>query len=97
MQQPGDIVKPQLDMAMAQQLLLELYGVTAKGMKEFVSYDDRNFYFKVDGEHPVENVNIDAVNSDGYVLKITNSGDSKDPDAFDAQNQMILHVGKARK
>ena len=32
----------------AGQLLTKLYGLTPKSVKEFNSYDDRNFFFKAD-------------------------------------------------
>ena len=33
--------------AQAEELLTRLYGLTASSVKEFNSYDDRNFYFRV--------------------------------------------------
>ena len=53
MLQPGqECIKPNIDVEGANDLISKLYGITPQnglsGIKEFVSYDDRNFYFKPD-------------------------------------------------
>jgi len=90
---PGEIIRPQMNQDMAKDLLRRLYGLEADTCKEFNSYDDRNYYMTVKPESM--NVNIPSVWSDGYVLKVTNSQDSKCPDFTDAQNMMILHMAKS--
>ena len=71
--QPGAAtIKPQMDKDKAAEFALKLYGLTATKMKEFVSYDDRNYYFQVDPEAAIENDNITEINPDGYILKVTN-------------------------
>jgi len=90
--QPGVIIKPQMDKELAQGLVRRLYGLEPVSCVEFNSYDDRNYFMVVDKEH--KNPNIQQLNSPGYVLKVTNSQDSKDPDFTDAQNLMILHMAE---
>lgn len=91
---PGVVIKPQMDKEKAIEWIQEIYGLKAVNVKEFISYDDRNFYFKVDKEAPIENEFIKEINEDGYTLKVTNSLDSKDVAFTEAQNEMILHMDK---
>jgi len=85
---PGEIIKPNITKEQAGHLLSSLYNLTSETVKEFNSYDDRNFYFttKEKGGN---------VWPHGYILKITNSRDSKNLLFSDAQNQMILHMSRA--
>lgn len=91
--EPGAIIKPQMTQEDAIALLLRLYGLRSTSVKEFNSYDDRNFYFKV--EEKTSNPNIQSICAEGYILKVTNRHDSKDPAFTDAQNLMIMHMAKA--
>ena len=45
---PGETIKPPVDVDIAVELVRDLYGLRAKNVKEFNSYDDRNFFFKAD-------------------------------------------------
>jgi hydroxylysine kinase len=90
--QPGVIIKPQMDKLMAQDLARKLYGLEPISCVEFNSYDDRNYFMVMEAN--TSNPNIKQVHSAGYVLKVTNSQDSKDPDFTDAQNLMILHMAE---
>ena len=89
-------IKPQMDKDKAAAFALNLYGMKAIKMKEFVSYDDRNYFFQVDPEADIDNPNLSAsdINPDGYILKVTNSLDSKDPKVLEAQNAMIMHMSQ---
>ena len=50
---PGEMIKPPVEKDFAVKLIRELYGLRAKDVKEFNSYDDRNFFFKCeDYENP---------------------------------------------
>ena len=49
--------------AEAEELLSRLYGLTASSVKEFNSYDDRNFYFRVKESG-------DSIWPHGYILKV---------------------------
>merc|ERR1711892_956980 len=91
--EPGEIIKPQLNLEEAKDLLKRLYGLTPLTVKEFNSYDDRNFYFTV--KSISSNPHLGPVWPQGYILKVTNKGDSKDPSFSDAQNEMILHMAAA--
>ena len=84
-------IKPQMDKDKAASFALNLYGLKAIKMKEFVSYDDRNYFFQVDPEADIDNPNLSVsdINPDGYILKVTNILDSKDPDFTEAQNKMM--------
>ena len=88
---PGDVIRPSLSPGQAGELLTKLYGLTAKSVKEFNSYDDRNFYFTV-AETAEEKADIWP---DGYILKVTNRQDSRNLLFSDAQNKMILHMSAA--
>jgi hydroxylysine kinase len=59
-------------------LAKRLYGLNVTGVKEFSGYDDRNFHLTVTED--CNNRFIDEVWPHGYVLKIVNSLDSKQPD-----------------
>ena len=89
-------IKPQMDKDKAAAFAQSLYGLKATDLKEFVSYDDRNYFFKVDPEAPIDNPNLEKsdICQDGYILKVTNSLDSKGPEVLEGQNAMILHLHK---
>jgi len=91
--EPGEIIKPQLNLEEAKDLLKRLYGLTPLTVKEFNSYDDRNFYFTVESKS--SNPHLGPIWPQGYILKVTNKGDSRDPSFSDAQNEMILHMAAA--
>jgi hypothetical protein len=95
--EPGVVIKPQMDKTKAIEFVWNLFGLKAKNVKEFNSYDDRNFYFKVDPESEVENPYLtkETLNPNGYMLKVTNILDSKNASYIEAQNQMIVHMAKS--
>ena len=94
--EPGTVIKPQMDKNKAIKLALDLYGLKATNVKEFNSYDDRNYFFKIDIETGIDNDNIskEDIFPEGYILKVTNSLDSKDMNSTVGQNEMILHMAK---
>jgi len=85
--QPGEIIKPSITKEEAGSLLTSLYGLTPASVTEFNSYDDRNFYFSVQETG-------DNIWSPGYILKVTNSRDSRNLVFSEAQNEMILHMAR---
>ncbi|EDW55646.1 hydroxylysine kinase [Drosophila sechellia] len=89
---PGSDVRPKVEPEDVESLLRRLYGITISEVKEIVAYDDRNFFVKEDSN--VKNPLIVTHCPQGYVLKILNSLDSKKEDFVDAQNQMLLYLGK---
>lgn len=88
---PGEVIRPSLTSQQAGSLLTKLYGFTPNTVKEFNSYDDRNFYFTVN-ETSEDNPNVWP---HGYILKVTNRRDSENLLFSDAQNQLILHMSRA--
>jgi hydroxylysine kinase len=92
--QPSEkVIKPSISQENAVEVIKELYGFSVTEIKELNGYDDRNFFFSV--AHTYENPHVTCLNECGYLLKVTNSQDSKDSQFFDAQHQMILHLSKA--
>ncbi|XP_023296880.2 hydroxylysine kinase [Lucilia cuprina] len=90
--QPGSDIKPKVNNEIVESLLRRLYGITIGEMKEMISYDDRNYLIKEDPN--MKNPIIVTHWPHGYVLKISNSFDSKKPEIFDAQNQLMLYLSK---
>ncbi|KAK3095776.1 hypothetical protein FSP39_018921 [Pinctada imbricata] len=86
---PGHKIRPDLDHNKVTELARELYGLDVAEVKELNSYDDKNFWIRVVHSNTS---NLEEVSSDGYVLKVLNSLDSKYTDAVEAQNEMILLV-----
>ncbi|XP_017094518.2 hydroxylysine kinase [Drosophila bipectinata] len=90
--QPGSDVRPKVESDDVESLLRRLYGITISEVKEIIAYDDRNFFVKEDSN--VKNPLIVTHCQNGYVLKILNSLDSKKENFVDAQNQLLLFLGK---
>ena len=63
---PGEVIRPSLTTQQAGSLLTSLYGFTPKTVKEFNSYDDRNFFFTVK-ETSEDNPDVWP---HGYILKV---------------------------
>merc|ERR1719495_2796600 len=59
-------------------------------VKEFVGYDDKNFFLKA--EPPSEEDPSKNYHPDGYVLKVTNPVDSREPELLGAQNAAMSHL-----
>ena len=95
--EPGVVIKPCMDKNIAINWAQKIYGLKAINVKEFNSYDDRNYYFHVDPDADIGNEHLrkSDISPDGYILKVTNILDSKDPDFTEAQNKMILHMANA--
>lgn len=76
-------------------ILKECYGIVEinGNIKEFPSYDDRNYFFKVTKIE--NNPHIPEIWSEGYILKLTNSLESKNLDALESQNSMMSHLAKS--
>lgn len=75
--QPGRLIRPMISVKVASQLVQNLYGLTAKSVKEMNSYDDRNFFVSVEQDPKHNNHFIEEISPQGYVLKILNSMDSR--------------------
>lgn len=90
LQDPEEQIKPQVTKDAVPELVNRLYGLKVEEIKELPSYDDLNFFVRV-GEN-FDNSHIKAINSDGYVFKVLNSLQSRDPEIIDAQHAMCRHV-----
>lgn len=88
--QPGQVIKPVMEEENAKALALKLFGLTVTSIKELNSYDDRNFLIQVESDST--NPHITAGRADGYVLKVTNTLDSKNAGVMAAQNEMMLFL-----
>ncbi|XP_045102821.1 hydroxylysine kinase-like isoform X2 [Portunus trituberculatus] len=88
--QPGQVIRPVLGKEAPTMLALKLFGLTVTSIKELDSYDDRNYLIKVEGES--SNPHIKEPSPDGYVLKVTNSLDSKKSKIMAAQVEMMLFL-----
>ena len=73
----GEKIKPFVPMKHIPHLIKSLYGLTVKSCKELDSYIDKNYHVIVTGQS--ENPYIKHPEEDGYVLKILNKMQSKNP------------------
>ncbi|XP_050691555.1 hydroxylysine kinase-like [Eriocheir sinensis] len=88
--QPGQVIRPVMDEENAKTLARKLFGLTVTSIKELNSYDDKNFHLQVESES--SNPHIPEGHPDGYVLKVTNSLDSKNAGVMAAQNEIMLFL-----
>ena len=88
--------RPCVDKEKAVRLASLLYGLDvsdASQVKEFVSYDDRNFYIKGTLPNHSNQCNGEPQTSEGeFVLKILNHVDSENISFANAQNEVLLHL-----
>ncbi|XP_057380551.1 hydroxylysine kinase-like isoform X2 [Daphnia carinata] len=89
---PGQQIKPYVPNEVIQDLLLKLYNLQVISVEELNSYDDRNFHIMVKEHNCLPDT--EDVCLDGYVLKITNSLDSKACNLIDAQHKMMVYLDK---
>ena len=73
--------RPQLSLSLATTLTRDLYGLHVQRCRELESFEDRNFHVEVDTSH-TSNTLLHKVCCHGYVLKVLNSEDSRDPDVI---------------
>lgn len=90
--QPGLDIRPRITISDSKILLESLYGVKCKTIVELNAYDDKNY--KVTFDESCDNEFIPKINEHGYVLKIMNKLDSQKLAFVDAQNKMMLFLGK---
>ncbi|ROT79026.1 Hydroxylysine kinase [Penaeus vannamei] len=88
--QPGQIIRPMLKKADVPALVGKLYGLTVVSVKELNSYDDKNYLIQVQSK--VNNPHMTDLCPHGYVVKVTNSLDSKNIHLMAAQNDMMLFL-----
>jgi len=90
--EPGQIIRPEVTIRLAEQLIRDNFGYAVKKITELNSYDDKNFY--------VEAVRVRNGLEDGerkkFVFKILNSMDSR-KQHFAAENAAMVLLRKTLK
>ncbi|NXN92817.1 HYKK kinase, partial [Rhinopomastus cyanomelas] len=84
--QPQALTKPALDEKEAAELVDRVFGLKVSWIRPLPSYDDQNFHVSVSRSESA------AEGAAEYVLKITNSEDSKKPDLIEAQTQAMMFL-----
>ena len=74
--QPGQSIRPILSKEYARKIVTSVFGLNVLTIKEYNSYDDRNFHVIVD-DKLWDNPYIKHIRPEGYMLKVLNSMDSK--------------------
>ncbi|NWS73297.1 HYKK kinase, partial [Crotophaga sulcirostris] len=84
--QPQALTKPALSESEAAELIDRVFGLKVSWIRPLPSYDDQNFHVRVSRNKE------EAEGTDEYVLKITNSEDSQEPDLIEAQTQAMMFL-----
>ncbi|XP_065703620.1 hydroxylysine kinase isoform X1 [Patagioenas fasciata] len=80
--QPQTLTKPALGETEAAELVDRVFGLKVSWIGPLPSYDDQNFHVRVSRDG----------GADEYVLKITNSEDSREPDLIEAQTRAMMFL-----
>ncbi|XP_042884906.1 hydroxylysine kinase-like [Penaeus japonicus] len=88
--EPGQIIRPMLKKADVPALVAKVYGLSVVSVKELNSYDDKNYLIQVQSK--INNTHMTDLCPHGYVVKVTNSLDSKNTNLIAAQNEMMLFL-----
>ncbi|NXY48259.1 HYKK kinase, partial [Ceuthmochares aereus] len=83
---PQTRTKPALGETEAAELVDRVFGLKVSWIKPLPSYDDQNFHVRVSRNKDV------AQGADEYVLKITNSEDSREPGLIEVQTQAMMFL-----
>ncbi|NXN47996.1 HYKK kinase, partial [Rhinoptilus africanus] len=84
--QPQSLTKPALGEKAAMELVDRVFGLKVFWIRPLPSYDDQNFHVRVSRDKGA------AEGADEFVLKITNSEDSQEPDLIEAQTQAMMFL-----
>ncbi|NWI62644.1 HYKK kinase, partial [Todus mexicanus] len=84
--QPQTLTKPAFDEKEVTELVDRVFGLKVSWIRPLPSYDDQNFHVCVSRDRGV------AESADEYVLKITNSEDSQEPDLIEVQTQAMMFL-----
>ncbi|KAM6352115.1 hydroxylysine kinase isoform 2-T5 [Alca torda] len=84
--QPQSLTKPALGEKEAMELVDRVFGLKVSWIRPLPSYDDQNFHVRVSRNKGA------AEGADEYVLKITNSEDSQEPDLIEVQTQAMMFL-----
>ena len=99
--EPLALLRPYVDQKRAVTLASSFFGLRVSDssqVKEFVSYDDRNFYLRGTLPNLPNHANKrrrncgPQTNEDEFVLKILNHVDSENISYVNAQNEIMLHL-----
>ncbi|XP_015112719.1 hydroxylysine kinase [Diachasma alloeum] len=82
--------RPNVDDKTAIELVNTLYGFKVMSIRELNGYDDKNLRIKC--VEDFDNPHVKSIETDGYVLKIMNSLDSKNVSLVEGQNAMMLYL-----
>ncbi|XP_068000206.1 hydroxylysine kinase isoform X2 [Melanerpes formicivorus] len=80
------LTKPALGEKEVTELIDRVFGLKVSWIRPLPSYDDQNFHVGVSGNQGV------SESADEYVLKITNSEDSQEPDLIEVQTQAMMFL-----
>ncbi|NXU90718.1 HYKK kinase, partial [Xiphorhynchus elegans] len=83
---PQTFSKPALSEKAAAELVDRVFGLKVSWLQPLPSYDDQNFHVRV------LRSSAGAEGADEYVLKITNSEDSREPDLIQVQTQAMMFL-----
>lgn len=84
--QPQTVTKPALGEKEVTELVDSVFGLKVSWIRPLPSYDDQNFHVRVSRNKGA------AEGADEYVLKITNSEDSQEPDLIEAQTRAMMFL-----
>ncbi|KFQ37689.1 Hydroxylysine kinase, partial [Mesitornis unicolor] len=84
--QPQTCTKPAFGEKEVAELVDRVFGLKVSWIRPLPSYDDQNFHVCVSRNSGA------AEGADEYVLKITNSEDSQEPDLIEAQTQAMMFL-----
>jgi len=88
--EPGTKIKAGISTEQVIDLVSKYYGLQVTSIRELNGYDDKNFFIQANCS---SNPHISTINQDGYIFKILNKLDSKDPDLVESQNRMMTYLG----
>ncbi|NXP26011.1 HYKK kinase, partial [Scytalopus superciliaris] len=83
---PQTLTKPALSEKAAAELVDRVFGLKVSWLRPLPSYDDQNFHVRVLRQ------GAGAEGADEYVLKITNSEDSQEPELIQVQTQAMMFL-----
>lgn len=89
---PGQRIRPPMTEEMAVALTEQLYGMKVTSVRELNAYDDRNYHVLCDETHA--NPHVISTEKAGYVLKVTNSLDSRKIDVLEAQTELMIFLNQ---
>ncbi|NXP10012.1 HYKK kinase, partial [Thinocorus orbignyianus] len=83
---PQTLTKPALGEEEAMELVDRVFGLKVSWIGPLPSYDDQNFHVRVSRNKGA------AEGADEYVLKITNSADSQEPELIEVQTRAMMFL-----